>query len=130
VRGIFQDHPCSVTKDHAPTDQHEETTGREHIGEPKSKDLAGVRFLPEDYKYLEDAAEEPCVSMPVLIRAQLGMPLPGDPPVGELRLVASNATARANPQRLNGVGKAQDDLARPTRDDQTWDVDELRARTS
>jgi hypothetical protein len=44
-------------------------------------ELAGVRFLPENYKSLEAAAEELSVTVPVLIRARLGMPLPSDPPV-------------------------------------------------
>ncbi|EHB45882.1 hypothetical protein MycrhDRAFT_6360 [Mycolicibacterium rhodesiae JS60] len=45
-------------------------------------ELAGVRFLPENYRSLEAEALELNVSVPVLIRARLGMPLPSDPPVG------------------------------------------------
>jgi hypothetical protein len=47
----------------------------------QGKGLAGVRFLPEDFRSLEALAEDLQVSVPVLIRARLGMPLPNDPPV-------------------------------------------------
>ncbi|MDT7719815.1 MAG: hypothetical protein QOE94_826 [Mycobacterium sp.] len=52
----------------------------------RGKGLAGVRFLPEHFRRLETAAEELKISVPVLIRARLGMPLPDDPPVSELKL--------------------------------------------
>jgi hypothetical protein len=53
----------------------------------QGKGLAGVRFLPEDFRSLEIEAGELKVSVPVLIRARLGMPLPNDPPVPALQLV-------------------------------------------
>lgn len=53
----------------------------------QGKGLAGVRFLPEDFRSLEIEARELNVTVPVLIRARLGLPLPNDPWVPALELV-------------------------------------------